>query len=299
MLRYVGNLGLALAMLWMQAEPVRSEDAPRVIATFSILGDWASQIGGDDIVLTILVQDDSDPHEFDPGPRQQAEIAGADLVIANGLGLEPWLGRVLEAAGFRGRLLIASSGIEPIRRDWDAQDSETGFDPHAFQDPALAEIYIGNIRDALQQLDPAHVADYGRRTASYIATLKQVADQLRTDFSTLRPERRKALTSHDAFAYFGRAFGIEFVPILAGGQSKDASASDLAAVIEEARKGGFAAIFPENMVDPRLAQAVAADSRIRIGGVLYADALSPPDGPAADYLALLRHNGKLLSEALR
>ena len=296
MARFLSWVLLALIAL---APPASSAEPLRVVATFTILGDWVNRIGAEDIDLTVLIGPDQDPHGFEPSPRQQAAIAKADLVVANGLGLEPWLERVLRAAEFKGRLLIASNGITPIRFTSDQAGSSSPEDPHAFQDPDLALIYVRNIEAEIAAADPSRASRFSERAEQYVLELKAARDEIQQRIDTLAPARRRVLTSHDAFNYFGRAFGIEFVPIQPGLETKEISPSNLTSILEEARLGGLAVVFVENMTDPRLAETIAADSGIRIGGVLYADALSPPDGPAPDYLTLLRHNAQTLIDGFR
>ncbi len=290
-------LALLLVPLLCTAGSVPGAAAERlkVVASFTILADWARTIGGDGIELTLLVGPDSDPHAFDPSPRQQAMIGHADLVIANGLGLEPWLDRVLAAADFNGEAVIASASIAPLTL------GEAGGqpDPHAFQDPKLAAIYVENIRAALSAADPTRAPEYNERASRYLVELQAIEKEIRSSLASVPSQRRRVLTSHDAFGYFGRAFAIEFVPILGLNSEKAISAKELAGLIGEAREGGFAAIFLENMTDPRLAETIAGESGIAIGGRLHADALSGPNGRAPDYLALLRHNAEQLLGALR
>jgi len=271
----------------------------RVVATFTILGDWVREIGGDDVELVVLVGPDADPHAFDPTPRQQAAVAGADLVIANGLGLEPWLERTLVAADFKGRLVTASSSIEPLRMAGQESQASPPVDPHAFQDPTLAQTYVLNISVALSEADPVHAEFYASRTRNYIAALQSVDRELANALAPIPQNRRRVLTSHDAFAYFGRAFDFDFVPITSRTENSEASPSTIAKIANQAREGQYSAVFVENMRDARLSEAIAAEASIRISGELYADALSKPDGPAPTYLDLLRHNAKVLVEALR
>ena len=287
-------------------------EKPKVIATFSILADLAQRVAGDHATVTALVGPDGDAHVFEPGPRESGALAEADVLVANGLGFEPWLERLTEASGFKGTLIVATDGVTPLPASHEGEDgaAEAGddqgndhdhgaFDPHAFQDLANGQIYVANVAKGLSAADPAHAADFQANAQRLAADMAALDASLKTEVASIPAEHRRVLTSHDAFAYFSRAYGIEFVSIHGVSTEAEPSAQDLARIVEQARDGKIKAIFLENMADPRLAETVAGESGIRIGGQLYADALSPENGPAPDYLSLFRYNAKQLLEALR
>lgn len=333
--RFVRGLGLAGVVLAGLAfgDGARAAEKPKVVATFSILGDLVSQVAGDHVELTTLVGPDGDAHVFEPGPKESAALAGADLLIANGLGFEPWLERLNQAAGFKGALVTATDGVTPLAAEDedeheahaegehdDEHDHEEGevaeaghdddhaeqhghdhgaFDPHAFQDLANGRIYLANILKALSAADPAHAADFAANGERLSAEMAQLDAELKGQFAAIPAERRRVLTSHDAFRYFGRAYGIEFVAIHGVSTEAEPTAKDLAEIVEQARAGKITAIFLENMSDPRLVETVTGETDLAVGGELYADALSAKDGPVPDYLSLFRHNARQLLDALR
>lgn len=277
-----------------------------VVTTFSILGDLAQRVGGEHVEILTLVGPNGDAHVYQPGPRESAELATAGVLIANGLGFEPWLDRLVESSGFGGKLVIASEGVTPLAsaeahegEEVDAEHDHGASDPHAFQDLANAQIYVLNIAKGLAEAAPAHAADFKRNADQLSADIATLDAQLKADFAAIPQERRRILTSHDAFRYFGRAYGIEFVSVQGVSTEAEASAADLARIIRQARDGHLSAIFLENMTDPRLAETVAQEAGIRMGGELYADALSDPSGPAPDYLSLVRYNAKQLLAAMQ
>ena len=284
-----------LAALVLVFAPAKAEDKPVAVATFSILADLTQRIAGDHVRILTLVGPNGDAHVFEPGPKESAELAEAMLLIANGLGFEPWLQRLEEASGFKGKTIIASDGVTPLKGTADQGTT----DPHAFQDVANAEIYAGNIEMALSEADPAHAADYKANADKLIAELDALDKELKDEFAAVPQERRRILTSHDAFQYFGKAYGIEFVAVQGISTEAEPTAEDLGKIIRQARDGHLSAIFLENMADPRLAETVAQESGVRMGGELYADALSAPDGPAPDYVSLVRYNVKQLLAAIR
>jgi zinc/manganese transport system substrate-binding protein len=286
-LAWMGGVLVALAVF---SGPVRAEGKPVAVATFSILADLTQRIAGDHVQILTLVGPNGDAHVFEPGPKESAELAEAKLLIANGLGFEPWLQRLEDAAGFKGKIIVASDGVTPLKR----VEEQGATDPHAFQDLSNAQIYAANIEMGLSEADPAHAADFKANADTLIAELAALDQELKAEFAAVPQERRRILTSHDAFNYFGKAYGIEFVSVQGVSTEAEPSAQDLAKIVRQARDGHLSAIFLENMADPRLAEAVAQESGVRMGGELYADALSAPDGPAPDYLSLIRYNAKQL-----
>jgi zinc/manganese transport system substrate-binding protein len=288
-------LWCGLLALVLVCGPAEAEDKPVAVATFSILADLTQRIAGDHVRILTLVGPNGDAHVFEPGPKESAELAEAKLLIANGLGFEPWLQRLEDASGFKGKTIIASDGVTPLKGTADQGTT----DPHAFQDVANAEIYAGNIEIALSEADPAHAADYKANADKLIAALDALDKELKAEFAAIPQERRRVLTSHDAFQYFGKAYGIKFVAVQGISTEAEPTAEDLAKIVRQARDGHLSAIFLENMADPRLAETVAQESGVRMGGELYADALSEPDGPAPDYVSLVRYNVKQLLAAMQ
>lgn len=284
-----------LAVLALFPNSAWAGEKPIVVATFSILADLAQRVGGDHIQVLTLVGPNGDAHAFEPGPRQSAELSEAAVLIANGLGFEPWLARLEASSGFAGKAIVCSDGVATL--GWDTQPETP--DPHAFQDVANAEIYATNIAKALSAADPVHAADFNANAGMLIASMKDLDRELKAEFAAIPPERRRVLTSHNAFQYFGRAYGIEFVAVQGISTEAEPTSEDLANIVRQARAGRISAVFFENMADPRLAETVAREAGARLGGELYADALSEPDGPAPDYLSLMRFNARQLLAAMQ
>jgi zinc/manganese transport system substrate-binding protein len=266
------------------------------VATFSILGDLASNVGGDAMQLATLVGPNGDVHVYAPTPRDLKTIAAADIVCVNGLGLEGWLDRLIAASGSRAPVVVASRGVTP--RDNQATVRSLALDPHAWQSVANAKIYVANIRDGLIGAKPAEEKIYQANAAAYLAKLDMLDAEIKAAIERIPAARRKIITVHKAFGYFGDAYGIEF--IAPEGLSTDAqpSARDVAQLIEQIRREKISALFMENIADPRLIQRIAEETGARIGGTLYSDALSLPDGPAGTYIAMMRNNVRELTRAL-
>lgn len=306
-LRCLGLTGLMLAALSAAAP---AAEKPKVVATFSILGDLVRQVAGDHVDVTTLVGPNGDAHVFEPGPKESAALAAADVLVANGLGFEPWLERLTQAAGFKGTLVTATDGVAPLPAEHDEhEEGEAGeaghdhdhgaFDPHAFQDLSNGQIYIANIAKGLSRADPAHAAEFDANARRLSAQMAALDAELKADFAAIPREHRRVLTSHDAFRYFARAYGVDFIAIHGVSTEAEPTAKDLADIVRQARGGHIKAIFLENMSDPRLIETVAGETDLTVGGELHADALSDQDGPAPDYLSLFRYNARQLLDALR
>jgi zinc/manganese transport system substrate-binding protein len=279
-------LVLATLLLWSAA--ARAET---VVASFSVLGDMARQIGGPDVTVETLVGPDGDVHVFQPSPADARKMAGATLFIANGLALEGWLDRLERSSGFAGRVATASDGITKLTNG-------EGPDPHAWQDVAAARIYARNIAAALAATDPAHADGYRTRAAEYDAELADLDNWIRQAIAAVPVPKRRIITTHDAFGYFGRAYGIDFKAPVGMTEDSEPSAASVAALIREIRHDGTKALFIENMTDPRLIAQLAAETGTTVGGTLFADALSRPDEGGETYIAMMRHNVTLMVAAM-
>jgi zinc/manganese transport system substrate-binding protein len=290
-------LASAAALAW--GGPVRAQAKLPVVASFSILADLVRQVGGDRVDVVALVGPDGDAHVFQPSPQDARKVASAALVVLNGLGLEGWMDRLVKASKATVPTVIATAGVRPRRSDeaGEGRDHEE-IDPHAWQDIGNARIYVANIRDGLIKADPAGKDAYEANAARYLAALDVLDAEVRAALAKLPPERRRIITSHDAFGYFGDSYGIAFIAPQGVSTETEASAKDVARIIRQIRAETIPAVFLENVSDPRLAQRIAKETGARIGGRLYSDALSPPDGPAGTYIDMMRSNIRELTAAL-
>lgn len=263
----------------------------RVVASFSILADMAREIGGSAVEVAALVGPDSDAHVFQPSPADARRLANAELVVVNGLGFEGWMDRLVRSSGYRGPVLVASEGV-PVRRMGREPD------PHAWQDLANAQRYAANLRDAMARARPASAAEIGQRCASYIERLQALDREVRARFDAVPRQHRRAISSHDAFGYFGAAYGIEFLAPQGMNTDSEASAASVARLIDQIRREDVRAVFVENISDPRLVQRIAREGGGIVGGRLYSDALSAPGTEADTYLKLFAHNATTIASAL-
>jgi zinc/manganese transport system substrate-binding protein len=283
-------------LLALGAGPAHAADKLKAVASFSILADLVRQVGGDRVEVSALVGPDSDAHAFQPSPADARRLKDARLVVVNGLGLDAWMERLLRASGSRAPAVVASRGVAPIREE--AHGSQHGLDPHAWQDVANARIYVANIRDGLVAADPDGRTAYEANATAYLARLEELDREVRAGIAAIPPGRREVITTHDAFGYFARAYGMTFTAPEGVSTESEASAADVARIIRQIRARKVPAVFLENVSDPRLIGRVAAESGAKIGGRLYSDALSAEGGPASTYLDMMRANLAALRGAL-
>jgi zinc/manganese transport system substrate-binding protein len=286
----LGALG-ALGATLTAVIPLHAQEKINVVASFSILGDFARNVGGDRVNVTTLVGPNSDVHVYTPAPADAKKIADAKLVIINGLGLEGWLPRLVQSSGSKATIIVATTGIAPRKLGSDA-------DPHAWQSVANAKIYVANIRDALGAADPAGAAATRANADAYLAKLDTMDREVREAIARIPEARRKVISSHDAFGYFAAAYGIAFIAPQGVSTESEASARDIAAIITQIRTGKIPAVFLENISDPRLMNRISAETGAKIGGTLYSDSLTGEKGDAPTYIELVRHNIKALTSAL-
>jgi zinc/manganese transport system substrate-binding protein len=281
-------LALATAVTAWAQKPPRPL---RVVASFSILADMVGEVGGDGVEVTALVGPDADAHVFQPSPADARRLAAADLVVVNGLGFEGWFDRLVRASGYRGPTVVASEGIATRRLG-------RGTDPHAWQDLANARRYVANLQQALARAKPTLSDQFERRAADYIERLEALGREIRTRFDGIPASSRRAITSHDAFGYFGAAYNVSFLAPRGMSTESEASAAAVARLIDQIRRENVRAVFVENITDPRLIERIAREGGVHVGGRLYSDALSLPGTEADTYLKLFAHNARTIANAL-
>lgn len=315
------SLGASLVAIATQAG---AEEPVKVVASFSILGDMVKEIGGEHVALTTLVGPDGDAHVYEPTPADARAVGEAKLLVVNGLQFEGWLPRLVETAGFKGEEVVATAGLAPIpfaagQEDGhgaqDAQEaghedhaaSEAGHeghghgadDPHAWQSLSNGVVYAQNIVTGLSAADPENAADYRARGDAYIAEIKAMDARVKSELSAIPQDRRKVVTSHDAFGYFAKAYDVAFIAPEGVSTETEASAADVARIIDQIRHEAISAVFIENISDTRLLDRIVAETDAKIGGTLYSDALSGPGGPTPTYLGMFQNNIDQIVAALK
>ena len=290
------RLRLWLAALCLGcAAPVLAVEPLPVVASFSILADLVKQVGGPHVAVTSLVGPNADAHVFDPTPADAKRLASAKLVIINGLGFEGWMSRLIKSSGYKGPVVTASKGIKTIPmanhdHDHGHKHAHSAPDPHAWQSLLNVPQYVENIRVALAAAMPAQAADFQARASDYLKQIDTLEKSTQARIAAVPIERRRVITSHDAFGYFARAYKINFYPLQGLSTGSEPSASDVARIVNEIKNNKVTAIFAENISDPRVLERVAKDTGATIGGTLYADALSQPGTSADTFLKMFAHN---------
>jgi zinc/manganese transport system substrate-binding protein len=268
----------------------------KAVASFSILADLVQQIGGEHVDVTAIVGPDGDAHVFQPSPLDAKAVADAQLVVINGLGLEGWVARLVQSSGTKAPVVVASKGVRPLQ----GEGEEAGKpDPHAWQSIANAKIYVANIRDGLVSADPADKADFEANAKAYLARLDQLETDVKAAIASIPPKNRKIITTHDAFGYFARAYGMSFIAPQGVSTETEPSAKDVAKIIRQIKAQHIPAVFLENISDDRLMQQIARETGARIGGKLYSDALSKPGAGADTYVAMMQNNIAAFTKALK
>jgi zinc/manganese transport system substrate-binding protein len=292
-------IGAVLALF--ACAPAAAQERIKVVASFSILADLVRNVGGDRVAVTVLVGRNNDSHAFEPSPADSRRVADASLVVVNGLGFEGWLDRLVRAAGGKAPVVVASTGVRPRAGAADETRfgrDHAGVDPHAWQSVDNVRRYVANIRDALIKVDPAGTGTYAANAGAYLQKLDALDQEIRRTLAKIPPDRRRIITSHDAFGYFADAYGIAFLAPEGLSTEAEPSARAVARIIGQIESARIGALFLENVVDPRLLQQIARETGARIGGTLYSDALTGPGGPAPTYLDMMRHNVRALAAAL-
>lgn len=288
--------GFILALALGALSPGVMAKTLNVVASFSVLGDMVQQVGGEHVHVDTLVGPDGDPHTFEPSPKDSVLLSKADVVIVNGLGLEGWLDRLVKASGFKGELVVASQGVKTHTLD---EDGKVVTDPHAWNSAANGALYAQNILAGLVKADPQDEAALNASGQAYIAQLRQIDGWAKSRFSAIPEAKRKVLTSHDAFGYFGRAYGVSFMAPQGLSSESEASAAQVGQLINQIKADGVHTWFMENQLDPRLVKQIASATGAQPGGELYPEALSKPGGVADSYVKMLRHNVESLANSMK
>ncbi|MBW9088841.1 metal ABC transporter substrate-binding protein [Rhizobium wenxiniae] len=300
--------GLIAASLGAFGTPAFAQDKKlSVVASFSIIGDLAKQVGGDHIELRTLVGPDGDAHVYEPRPADAMALARADVILVNGLLLEGFMDRLIEASQTAAPVTTVTDGAnilnDPKGGHYHFVDGKAIFhatpnDPHAWQSVANVKTYVQNIEKAFCAADADDCATYKSNAAAYTEKLTALDTDIKAQIGAIPQDHRVAVVAHNAFRYFERDYGISFLSPQGVSTESEASAADVASLIREIREKRAAAVFAENIADSRLVEQIASEAGLTLGGTLYSDALSPADGPAPTYIDMMRYNVKTLVSAI-
>ncbi|MET3853730.1 zinc ABC transporter substrate-binding protein [Rhizobium sp. OAE497] len=282
------------ALLAASAIPASAETL-KVVASFTVLADVVKQVGGDHVSVTSLVGPNGDPHEFEPSPADAKHLKAAQVTFVSGEGLEGWMDRLITASGYKGTPVTASEGINTRTME---EDGKTVTDPHVWNSPVNVKVWVVNIEKALSAADPADAAAFKTNADRYTKTLDELDAYAHSKFDKVADDRRKVLTSHDAFGYFGREYQVSFLAPLGVSTESEASAADVAKLIEQIKAENVKTYFFENSNDPRLVKQVAKATGAKPGGELYVESLSDAKGPAPTYEKMFRYNVDQIAAAM-
>ena len=272
----------------------------RVVATTTVVADLVRQVGGDRVDVDCLMAAGIDPHSYKPTPRDADRLAGADLVVASGLHLEGRLTDLLERLGRNRPVVLVGDALPP----GDLLAAGGGlFDPHVWFDARLWSRAVAPVAEALAAADPAHADAHRGRAAAYVARLESLDERLRTQIAAIPEGRRVLVTAHDAFRYFGRAYGIEVVGVQGTSTESEAGLADINRLVDLVVSRGIPAVFIETSVSDRSVAALREGARARghdvgLGGTLYSDSLGGPGSGAETLEAALEANVAAIVAAL-
>lgn len=290
---------LAMSVITLSAFATSSAFAAplKVVASFTVIADFAKNVGGDRVNITTIVGPDGDAHVYEPSPADAVAMAKADVVLVNGLHFEGFLQRLVDASATKAAIVTLTKGVTPIDfkpefADADAAEGagKTVTDPHAFQSIANARIYVKNIADAFCAADSESCDSYKANAAAYTAKLDALEGDVKAAIQSIPEAKRVVITSHDAFGYFEHEYGLTFLAPQGISTDSEPSAADVAKLVSQVKQDKAAAIFIENITNPRLIEQIAGETGVKVGGTLYSDALSGPDGPASTYIDMMRNN---------
>lgn len=290
------RLPASLALAMIIASPAALANTVNAVASFSILADMVKEVGGDHVKVASLVGPDGDPHSFEPAPKDSQTLSRADVVFVSGLGMEGWMDRLVTASGYKGKVVTASDGV--VSRHME-EDGKTITDPHAWNSAKNGAIYARNVMNALIAVDPADADYFRKQGGAYIQQLEKLDSWAKAEFAGIPQSKRKVITSHDAFGYFGAEYGVEFLAPVGFSTESEASASDVAGLINQIKQEHIKTYFMENQTDPRLVKQIAAASGAKPGGELYPEALSNAGGPASTYVAAFKHNVETIVASMK
>ena len=272
-----------------------------VVTSFSILGDIVKQVGKEQVDVVSLVGSDENAHTYQPSPNDVKAIRKAKLVVVHGLHFDDWMIKLMKSADYQAARVVVSRGISPIEisRQPAHGHNHGDLDPHAWHDITNVIQYVRNLQAALSKIDPDHQSAYQANANAYIQQLENLNRDINTEINRISKDKRRILTAHNAFAYLGRRYGLTMIALQGVNPHSEASARDMANIIRQAKDANVQVMFLENITDDRVLKQISRESGVKIGGVLYSDALSKANGPAATYLDLMRFNMKQIVDALK
>ncbi|GAA5098721.1 metal ABC transporter solute-binding protein, Zn/Mn family [Bartonella acomydis] len=301
--RFILLGALLLLTLFPLSATAYKQDKIRVVVSFSILADLVKNVGGDHISMTTFVGPNTNTHTYEPTPHDVQALRNAQIIFINGLHLEGFIDRLITASDTKAPLIEASANIPPLETKTQEQNAQqhhhnNNIDPHAWQTIPNVEIYIKNIAAAFCKIDQQSCISYNQNAETYLQKLKVTQEKLKTKIATIPKNQRTIITSHDAFGYFAQEYGFTILAPQSTSTEAEATPADVAKLIKQIKTNKAAALFVENISNPRLIKQIANETGFKIGGTLYSDALSNENGPAATYLDMMEHNVNTIINAI-
>jgi ABC-type Zn uptake system ZnuABC Zn-binding protein ZnuA len=273
---------------------IQAQNKPKVLATTTMIADMARNVAGDKLDVICLLPTGSDPHLFEPTPKDVSLTASANLILKNGLTLEGWISKLIASSGTKANVVELSQGVAVI----ESQTYAGSPDPHAWGDAQNAKIYVKNIEMAFQKLDPANARFYAAQALAYSQKLDSVDTYIKTEIAKIPEKKRVLITAHDAFHYYGKAYGLQVEASMGTSTDADVRTSDMQRLSKLISERNIPAIFVESTINPKLLQQLAKDKGIVIGGKLYSDSLGEPGTEPGTYIGMLLHNTKTIVGSL-
>lgn len=295
--RRAAALLLVLLLVGGTSSAARTSGPVKAVATTTVLADFVAAVGGPHVRVEPIVRVGGDPHVYAPGPSDARRVTDAHIVFCNGLGLERWLNKLIGVSQDVKSVITLTHGLRPVVQRHGAY---TGYpNPHMWMDPTLAEWYVEQVRDALVSLDPVHTADYERNARAYLDQLSELDHWIAAQISTIPRQRRRLVTTHDGFRYFGDRYDVDIAGTIWSISTERApSAKDVQGLIEAVRREGVPTVFVETTVSPTLMERVAREAGAKLGDVLFADSVGAPGSGTATYLGMMRANARAIVHGL-
>lgn len=272
-------------------------DRPRVVSTSTILTDLTEEVAGEEIQLTGILEPGADPHIYEPVPQDSIAFEEADLILYNGYNLEPGLIKLMNAAGVNARKLAVGEVVSPLEMEYQGQ---TEPDPHVWGNVANVIEMVNAIRDALIERSPEDAETFTNKAAQYTTTLEQLNAWIKQQIATIPLENRRLVTSHDAFQYYAKAYGLEITGTLIGISTEEQpSAQTVTQLVQEIQQTKVPAIFAETTINPKLIKTVAEEANVKLAAQeLYSDSIGAPSSEGDSYIKMMVSNTRTIVEAL-
>ena len=271
-----------------------AEKKPIAVTSASIMADMIENVTGNLVEVKAIVPIGGDPHIYDPTPADAKLIYGADIIFVNGLTFEGWINELIQSSGSSAPVITMTDGIKPLSSSTYANAS----DPHCWMDVTMAKQYVRNVNVACKKQFPQYSEEFDFNTKVYLDQLEELDAYVLSSIEKIPQEKRILITSHDAFQYYGKRYGLQLESILGTSTDADAQTSDIIRLAKVIRTSKVPAVFVESTINPKLLTQIAEDNNVVVGGSLYSDSIGDKDSPAPSYIDMIRHNTNTIVKGL-